>query len=204
MVKRKPGQKPRKTPRPEHLLEASRLQQRFKDDGDMLAPFHCCAYWRQEGLPTETLPVWVQDHLFSLAADYYETGPRYRNGEPVVPRCLLEMPRKRREAVLPSLDKAARLLGGRGKPGAWLWRAEHDRDAYVRAYLDGFVKRRDAGIPQFVQLQSGKMVPVFVEQGRNKGLFRSVVLDDIASRFRIKGQNDKSRETTMRRRFLLN
>ena len=204
MVKRKPGQKPRKTPRPEHLLEASRLQQRFKDDGDMLAPFHCCAYWRQKGLPTETLPVWVQDHLFSLAADYYDTGPRYRNGEPVVPRCLLEMPRKRRDAVLPSLDKAARLLGGPGKPGAWLWRAEHDRDGTVQAYLDRLMERRDAGERLFIRSQPGRKVPVFVEQGLYKGRFRGEALDCIARRFHVKGQDRTNRAKTMRRRFLLN
>ncbi len=199
----KPERKPAAAKRPNRLhlsharQDAAYLQERF-ENGDMLAPFEYCTHWQREGLPSSTLPDWVTDHFQSFAASYFEAGRR------VVPRRLIEMTHKRRDAVLPSLDKTARLLGGRGKPGAWLWRAEHDRDAYVRAYLDGFVKKWDAGKRPFIQLQYGKKVPVFVEQGRNKGLFRSVVLDDIASRFRIKGQNGKSRETTMRRRFLLN
>ncbi len=180
--------------------DAEHLQKRF-ESGEMLAPFECCAVWQREGLPSATLPDWVTDHFQSFAASYFDTGPRYRNGRRVVPRRLIEMARKQRDAVLPSLDKAARLLGGPGKPGAWLWRAEHDRDGTVQAYLDHFMERR--GERPFIQLQSGKKVPVFVEQGGNKGRFRSEALNRIAHRFHVKGQDRTDRAKTMRRRFQL-
>ena len=176
------------------------LQKRF-ENGEMLAPFECCAVWQREGLPSKTLPEWVTDHLQSVAASYFDTGPRYRNGRRVVPRRLIEMTREQRDAVLPSLDKTARLLGGRGKPGAWLWRAEYDRDGTVQAYLDHFMERR--GERPFIQLQSGKKVPVFVEQGPYKGRFRSEALNRIAHRFHVKGQDRTDRAKTMRRRFQL-
>ncbi len=174
--------------------DAEHLQKRF-ENGDMLAPFEYCALWQREGLPSSTLPDWVTDHFQSFAASYFEAGRR------VVPRRLIEMTSIQRDAVLPSLDKTARLLGGRGKPGAWLWRAEYDRDGTVQAYLDHFMERR--GERPFIQLQSGKKVPVFVEQGRNKGRFRSEALNRIAHRFHVKGQDGTDRAKTMRRRFQL-
>ena len=177
--------------------DAEHLQKRFKN-GDMLAPFEYCALWQREGLPSSTLPDWVTDHFQSFATSYFEAGRR------VVPRRLIEMTHKRRDAVLPSLDKTARLLGGRGKPGAWLWRAEHDRDGTVQAYLDRLMERRDAGERLFIRSQPGRKVPVFVAQGLYKGRFRGEALDCIARRFHVKGQDHTNRARTMRRRFLLN
>ena len=196
----KPERKPAAAKRPNRLhlsharQDAAYLQERF-ENGDMLAPFEYCAHWQREGLPSSTLPDWVTDHFQSFAASYFEAGRR------VVPRRLIEMTRIQRDAVLPSLDKAARLLGGRGKPGAWLRRAEYDRDGTVQAYLDYFMERR--GERPFIQLQSGKKVPVFVEQGLYKGRFRSEALNRIAHRFHVKGQDGKDRAKTMRRRFQL-
>ncbi len=196
----KPERKPAAAKRPNRLhlsharQDAAYLQERF-ENGDMLAPFEYCAHWQREGLPSSTLPDWVTDHFQSFAASYFEAGRR------VVPRRLIEMTSIQRDAVLPSLDKTARLLGGRGKPGAWLWRAEYDRDGTVQAYLDHFMERR--GERPFIRLQSGGNVPVFVEQGRNKGRFRSEALNRIAHRFHVKGQDRTNRAKTMRRRFQL-
>lgn len=110
------------------LRNADSLHEKFKG-GDRLAPFECCSLWREIGLPVSTLPNWVLEHLFKIAADYFQAGPR------LTPRDLLDMPSKKRQQKLPSLDKVAGLRGTQGRRDPWSWRAEHDRDDYVSAVL---------------------------------------------------------------------
>ena len=187
-------------PRADELHDiANRLQEKF-EAGDMLAPFECCSMWAKDGLDSATLPVWVADHFLRIAADYYNRGPR-RKGRRVLPRRLIEMTRAERESVLPSLDRTAGLVGDRGRPGVWLSHAEHGRDDYVQAYLDQLMEERDQGERVSLKADEGRVIPVFTEQGRSKGQFRSEALDEIARWFRVKGRDGKSRARTMRRRF---
>ena len=186
---------------PEQEAETNRLRVKF-EDGDMLAAFECCAVCQRENYPSKALPEWVLDYLVKTGAEYFEKGPR-KCDRPVLPRELLEMNRVERDAVLPSLDREAKLVGSRGTMGAWLMRAEHDRDAYVQAYLDDLMKQHANKDRPFVTTAGGARVPVFVETGKNKDAFRTVALDAIAKRFRIRGQANSNRAKTMRRRFRL-
>ena len=119
------------------------------------------------------------------------------------------MPREKRKSALPSLDTVANLTGSKGRPGAWLWRAEYDRDETVQAYLDGLMEKRDQldsrgpSPLQFLQTEDGRRFPVFTEQGPSKGQFRGEALELIARWFRIKGHDGANRAKTMRRRFRL-
>ncbi len=193
---------------PDEFLEsdADNLRQKF-EAGDKLAPFECCAMWKKAGLDSASLPGWVRDRLFEIAAKYYDAGP-FTGDHPVTPRHFIEM-KKERNSVLPSLDKIAGLLGAKGTAGAWLQRAEKGRDLSVQAFLDDLMKKRDQldsrgpSPLQFLQTEDGRSFPVFTEQGRYKGQFRSEALDLIASRFRIKGHDGKRRVKTMGRLFRL-
>ncbi len=187
--------------------EAERLRKAF-EHGDMLAPFKCCAIWAKAGLDSPSLPDWAKDRLFEIAAKYFDAGP-FKEDHPVTPRDFIEMTREKRKSALPSLDTAANLTGSKGQPGAWLWRAEYDRDETVQAYLDGLMEKRDQldsrgpSPRQFLQTEDGRRFPVFTEQGAHIGQFRSEALDHIADIFRVKGHDGKSRARTMRRRFRL-
>ncbi len=188
-------------------LEAERLRKAF-ERGDMLAPFECCSIWAEAGLDSALLPGWARDRLFEIAAKYFDAGP-FKEDHPVTPRHFIEMTAKERTSALPSLHAIADLAGGRGTPGAWLTRAEHDRDEYVEAYLGRLMEKRDQldkrgpSPLQFLQTEDGRRFPVFTEQGGAKGQFRSEALNLIARRYNIKGQDGKNRERTMRRRFRL-
>ncbi len=208
MTKRNPAAWRPKTPEHEHLeLDAEKLRQAF-EGGDMLAPFECCAIWAKAGLDSASLPSWARDRLFEIAAKYSDAGI-FKENPPVTPRRLIEMTPKERRSALPSLDTIADLTGGPGVPGAWLKRAECGRDEYVQAYLDGLMEKRDQldnrgpSPLQFLQTEDGRRFPVFTEQGPSKGQFRSEALDLIASMFRVKGHDGKSRARTMKRRFRL-
>ena len=187
--------------------ESGRLQKAF-ERGDMLAPFECCSIWAEAGLGSALLPGWARDRLFEIAAKYFDAGP-FKEDHPVTPRHFIEMTAKERTSALPSLDAVANLTGGKGQPGAWLRRAEHDRDGTVQDYLDGLMEKRDQlnsrgpSPLQFLQTEDGRRFPVFNEQGRSKRRFRSEALDHIASVFHIKGHDGKNRARTMRRRFRL-
>ena len=198
MTKRNPAEWRPKTPEHEILVsDAEKLRQDF-EAGDMLAPFECCAIWTKAGLDSASLPSWARDRLFEIAAKYYEAGI-FKKNPSVTPRRLIEMTAKERRSALLSLDTIAGLAGGPGVPGAWLTRAEYNRDPYVQAYLDDFMNKRDQGKRPFLKTKDSKRFPVFTE----KGQFRSEALDHIAGIFRIKGHDGKNRARTMRRRFRL-
>ena len=188
-------------------LEAGRLQKAF-EHGDMLAPFECCSIWAEAGLDSALLPGWARDRLFEIAAKYFDAGP-FKEDHPVTPQRLIEMTTKERRSALPSLDTIAGLASGPGTPGAWLQRAECGRYEHVQANLDRIMEKRDQldsrgpSPRQFLQTEDGRLFPVFTEQGRYKGQFRSEALDLIARWFRIKGHGNMSRARTMRRRFRL-
>ena len=208
MSKRNPAEWRPKTPEHEYVeSDAEKLRQEF-EAGDMLAPFECCAIWAKAGLDSASLPSWARDRLFEIAAKYYDAGI-FKDNPPVTPRRLIEMKTKERRSALPSLDTIAGLAGGRGTPGAWLQRAEHDRDEYVEAYLGRLMEKRDQldkrgpSPLQFLQTEDGRRFPVFTEHGGSKGQFRSEALDLIAGRYNIKGHDGKDRAKTMRRRFHL-
>ena len=208
MTKRNPAEWRPKTPEHEYVgIDAEKLRQEF-EAGDMLAPFECCAIWAKAGLDSASLPSWARDRLFEIAAKYYDAGI-FKEHPPVTPRHFIEMTPKERRSALPSLDAIAGLTGGRGTPGAWLQRAEHDRDEYVQAYLDGFMEKRDQmdkrgpSPLQFLKTKDRRRFPVFTEKGLHKGQFRGEALDHIAGIFRIKGHDGKDRAKTMRRRFRL-
>ncbi len=182
-------------------LEAERLRKAF-ECGDMLAPFECCSIWAEAGLDSALLPGWARHRLFEIAAKYYDAGP-FKEDHPVTPRHFIEMTREKRKSALPSLDTVANLTGGRGQPGAWLWRAEYDRDETVQAYLDKLMEERDRGERVSLRTEERKRILVFTEQGPSKGQFRSEALAHIASVFRVKGHDGKNHAKTMRHRFRL-
>ena len=198
MKKRNPAEWRPKTPEHEILeSDAEKLRQEF-EAGDMLAPFECCAIWTKAGLDSTSLPSWARDRLFEIAAKYYDAGP-FKEDHPVTPRHFIKMTREERRSALPSLDTIAGLAGGPGVSGAWLRRAEYNRDPYVQAYLDNFMNKRDQGKRPFLKTEDGRRFPVFNEQGQ----FRSEALDLIAHRYSIKGHDGKDHARTMRRRFRL-
>ncbi len=186
-------------PTPGIELDARQLHRRF-EDGDMLAPFECCAIWTGANLDSASLPGWVIDYFCKIAAKYYNKGPRHQ-GRRVSPKRLIEMTRVERKGALPSFDKMAGLVGGSGTPGAWLQKAETDRNPFVQAYLDDLMNKRDQGERVYLKTKDRERFPAFTEQGPSKGQFRSEALDLIASWFRIKGHDGKNRARTMRHRF---
>ncbi len=163
-------------PRADELeADARRLCREF-EQGDMLAPFECCAMWEAAGLDFATLPDWVINRLAEISAVYYRDGSFALydpdEPEPITPRQLIEMSPKARKKVISSLDtldKIAGLAGVRGKPNAWLWRAEHGRDEYVAAYLDKLEQQARNGnntwkIPD--EQGRGRTMPILDNHGR--------------------------------------
>ncbi len=182
------------------------LQSQF-EQGDVLAAFESCFILQEAEAPVEAYPDWVLGYLTSTAAEYFSKGPLI-GPKAVTPREFLEMTAKERRLRIEPLDRIARLSGklGRTDNTAWEWRAEHGRDAYVQAYLDDLMRKRDQGEPVFLKISAGggrKKVPVFTEQGPNKGTFRGEVLNEIARWFRVRGEGNRNRAQTMRRRYWL-
>ncbi len=141
--------------------------------GDMLAPFECCAMWEAAGLDFATLPDWVINRLAAISAVYYRDGPLalYDPNDPdtITPRQLIEMSPKARKKVISSLDKIAGLAGVQGKPNAWLWRAEHARDEYVAAYLDKLEQQARNGNNTWKirdEQGRGRTMPILDNHGR--------------------------------------
>ena len=204
MSKWKPAGKPPKIPGPEHRVEADWLRRRFQN-GDMLAPFECCATWEHAGLDSKTLPDWVVKRLAEIAAAYYRTTPfaQHDPDEPgkITPRRLIEMAPKDRKKVIPSLDKIAGLSGVQGRPNAWLWRAEHGRDEYVTAYLDKLERQAKDGQNIWVipaGKRTGETMPILDPNGR----LRDAVRDEVGRLFRVGGYGGESwnKARTVRRR----
>ena len=160
-------------PRADELEGRARKLHRQFTQGDMLAPFECCAMWETAGLDFATLPDWVINRLAAISAVYYRNGPLalYDPDEPdtITPRQLIEMSPKARKKVLSSLDKIADLADVQGKPSAWLWRAEHGRDEYVAAYLDKLEQQARNGnntwkLPD--EQGRGRTMPILDNHGR--------------------------------------
>ncbi len=195
MSKWKPAGKPPNIPGQEHRQEADRLRRRFQN-GDMLAPFECCATWEHAGLDFKTLPDWVVKRLAEIAAAFYRTGP-FAQPDPdepgkITPRRLIEMAPKDRKKVIPSLDKIAGLAGVQGKPNAWLWRAEHDRDAFVAAYLEHLTKQARQGDNewQIINEQTGEIIKTMAILDSHHRL-RDEVRDEVGRAFRVGGYSSE-------------
>ena len=180
------------------------LHKRF-DKGDVLAIFECLDLWDRSSLAWSQLPNWIVAYLGSAGARLYRACPWLQDNG-LTPRQFLDMTSRERERVTPSLDEATKLSGNRGKPGAWLWRAEHARDELAQACLDNLMRQREEDQPVFIRPDAAEprsKMRVFVEAGPQKGKFRGEALDAIAQVFRIRGKGKLNRTKTMRRRFRL-
>lgn len=161
----------------------------------MLAPFECCDLWCREGLDAETLPKWVIEHLAGIAAGYYRGSPF----SAVTPRKFRELSTMERAKLEPDLNKIAGLRGTSGKPSAWLWRAEHDRDPYLDAYLADWEARARADPDLRLETSDGREIRILDNHGR----LRSEAADEIAQRFGVGGPGagwGQSKAKTVRRR----
>ena len=89
--------------------------------------------WMGVGVDSGSIPGWVTEYFFRIAADYFNEGPRHQ-GEAVAPGRQIEMTPEERKSTLPSLDKLADISRVQGRPGAWPRDEEHARDKFVQAY----------------------------------------------------------------------
>lgn len=178
-------------------VHAARLQRLF-EQGDMLAPFECCALWREAEKSPTTLPDWVIDHLSAVAAEYYETGPVGLDPDArPTPKEYLTMPSRERRKIDPSLDKIAGLGGTQGSKGAWAWRTEHGRDEHLAAVLDHFKARAENGENVYTA-PDGTEVPILDRWGRLTDGIRA----EVGKRFGVArhGGTDEALAKTVRRR----